>query len=212
MASWDPADSSLRPEWLFEVVNATQAHVYPPEFELLRRLLDAVPPESEIEHRITASIFARLQAISHRESRLAIEKAPTLEDNRRDTESQTVARSVAEAEKILRTECNAHWTVERIARRVGCNRTDLEAAFRRHGLRTLHGYLVLCRIERARQLLRNTAWRIEEIARGVGYRSKTSLHEQFRRETAMSPEDYRVRWRHTRPNRAVLALLDHLSS
>jgi len=86
------------------------------------------------------------------------------------------------------------WTVERLARRVGCNRTDLERSFRRLTSHTIHQYLSARRVTAAQSLLRTTAWRVEEVARGVGYRSKVSLYRHFSRTLGMTPDEYRQRW------------------
>ena len=54
-------------------------------------------------------------------------------------------------------------------------------------------YLLNLRIEKACQLLASTSDNIEQIALKVGYESHSAFSQVFRKATAMSPQEYRLR-------------------
>lgn len=87
-----------------------------------------------------------------------------------------------------------HWTLERLSKRSACNRTQLEEAFQLVFGVTIHEYLTRRRIERAKLLLKLTCWRIEAVAKEVGYSSKVSLYSNFKKVVGLTPEEYRKRW------------------
>ncbi len=186
-----PARSSscVRPEWLFTVVNRVQALATadagtpfpPPEAGL-----DA---QSELERELARTLLTRLQA---EQTSWAARHAPAADA---PPPSQTpVDDAVARAQRLLGAHYARRWTLEALAGRVGCNRTDLESGFRRQCSYTVHTYLVIRRVAAAQELLRTTAWRINEVGKAVGFRSKVTLYEHFRRVLRMTPDEYRRRW------------------
>lgn len=56
---------------------------------------------------------------------------------------------------------------------------------------TIFGYIVQYRLEKAKELLRDTNEHITRIAEHVGYSTKTSFYLAFKRHTGMSPTEYR---------------------
>ncbi len=56
---------------------------------------------------------------------------------------------------------------------------------------TIFGYIIYCRLEKAKQLLRDTDMHITRIAEVVGYSAKTSFYLAFKRHTGISPTEYR---------------------
>jgi AraC family transcriptional regulator len=54
-----------------------------------------------------------------------------------------------------------------------------------------HQYVLERRVSRARQLLRDTAWPIAEVAVAVGFSSQSHLSTWFRRIVGVSPAAYR---------------------
>lgn len=57
-----------------------------------------------------------------------------------------------------------------------------------------HRWLLKQRVIRARELLEMTRIPIEQVAERVGFGSATVLREHFRRDTGLSPKDYRTRF------------------
>ena len=78
-----------------------------------------------------------------------------------------------------------------IARQVGCSVPALYRHFNRVTGQTPRQYAIQMRIERAIDLLRRTDWKVEAIAREVGWRSKTNLHAAFVRRIGTSPGQVR---------------------
>jgi AraC-like DNA-binding protein len=74
-----------------------------------------------------------------------------------------------------------------IARQVGCSVPALYRHFNRAVGQTPRQYTIHRRIERAIDLLQTTNWKVETIAREVGWRSKTNLHAAFGRCVGVSP-------------------------
>lgn len=56
---------------------------------------------------------------------------------------------------------------------------------------TIFGYIVHYRLEKAKELLRDTDEHVTRIAEYVGYSSKTSFYLAFKRHTGISPTEYR---------------------
>lgn len=80
---------------------------------------------------------------------------------------------------------------ESISRELGMNYRYLSTVFREAtGLR-LRGYLNLVRVRQATHLLRNTAYNISEIAHRVGFADPLYFSRIFKRETGISPTEYR---------------------
>lgn len=217
MLSQELSGQSLRPEWLFEVVRRVQVLAPSPADSsvapTLDQLFELFPPESALEQQLKHELLARLKAEQAIWSARQVDHPDTLcVDASREPSPQSARLEaiVARAQQLLQSDFGSHWTVEGVARRVGCNRTDLERGFQRNCTYTVHRYLIVCRIDAAKQLLRNTAWRVGEVAKAVGFRSKVSLYEHFRRVLHMTPDEYRRRWTLVSANDQVRRLLSRL--
>jgi AraC-like DNA-binding protein len=200
----------LRPEWLFEVVNRLQPFAAPTEDALIPdRVFELFSPESDLEHQLKRHLLACLK--EKRRMRPGPKRShpgTTSKDLTGElrTQADRVDAAVQKAQLLLQRDFAASWSVERIARRVGCNRTDLEIGFQRYCAHTVHSYLILCRVDAAKLLLKETAWRVGEVAKAVGCRSKVSLHQHFRRTLGMTPDQYRRRWMFVAPNKYLQEL------
>jgi AraC family transcriptional regulator len=64
--------------------------------------------------------------------------------------------------------------------------------FRQATGQTPHHYVIMCRIERAKQLLRETEWPIIEIGRQVGFTDQSYFTAVFRKHVATTPRVYRA--------------------
>jgi len=73
------------------------------------------------------------------------------------------------------------------------SRSHFHAVFREQTGKTLVQYLTEIRIEKAKELLRNTEMPIAEIASQTGFRASSYLGQIFRSATSMSPGQYRKR-------------------
>jgi AraC-like DNA-binding protein len=196
-----PSTALVRPEWVFEFTNALQASLAvegdPDEASPAQRATAAWPPEGPAETAYAVALLSRSE-VERRRWAARRTNPPILSSASDEVREADTASSEAaiKAGVMVRDSPNQQWTLDAIARTAHRNRTDLQRAFRRHWIYSIHTYLVMSRIESAKRLLRTTAWRLEEVAKAVGYRSKVSLHRNFRLMTGMTPDEYRRRWHH----------------
>lgn len=82
--------------------------------------------------------------------------------------------------------------IKEIADYLGLDRSYLCKLFKRATNYTPMEYLISFRIRKARQLLKQTDLPIQHIAYSVGYSDPFAFSKLFKRETGMSPSDYRA--------------------
>jgi AraC-like DNA-binding protein len=81
--------------------------------------------------------------------------------------------------------------LDNVAANVGLSPAGLRARFKTETGYTLHEYLLHRRLEEARRRLTETADEITTIAHELGFSSSQYFATVFRRETGMTPGDYR---------------------
>jgi AraC-like DNA-binding protein len=86
-----------------------------------------------------------------------------------------------------------------LAREAHASRAHFVRSFKTAFGETPHQYLVRRRVERAKELLRNTALPVTEVSLAVGFRSLGSFSTTFRRLVGESPSAYAQRWRPAAP-------------
>lgn len=79
----------------------------------------------------------------------------------------------------------------RIAQEVGLSASHFSRQFAAAGGMAPSRYFIARRVERARQLLRESDLSIVEVALAVGYSNPSHFAQVFRRETGVAPMDYR---------------------
>jgi AraC family transcriptional regulator len=83
--------------------------------------------------------------------------------------------------------------IDELAQAVGLSRFHFARAFKESTGLPPHRYQIGLRIERARMLLETTALPVADIAVRVGYAAPQAFAQVFRRETGLSPSDWRRR-------------------
>lgn len=78
-----------------------------------------------------------------------------------------------------------------IAEQVYLNPVYLSRIYKQITGETLSRYISGCRLENARELLKNSSLKINEIASGVGYESAAHFSRVFKKEYGISPQEYR---------------------
>ncbi len=86
-------------------------------------------------------------------------------------------------------------TVDSLAQHFLVGRRTLERRFRAATHNSVMGYVQRVRIERARALLEQAQANIDQVAERVGYQDRRAFSELFARHVAMSPAEYRRRYR-----------------
>src|SRR5215217_200949 len=91
----------------------------------------------------------------------------------------------------VRRDPAAYPDAARLAAAAGVGGTRLNALFRRHFHTTPAAFLARERVAAAARLLTADGAAIGDAAHGAGYESLSAFHEAFRRQTGMTPGDYR---------------------
>jgi AraC-like DNA-binding protein len=201
----------VRPEWLFEVANYIQGLVCSQHPVLVEAKVRKIwPPESAFERQLLNAMVAQLEvsSLAYCADGQALRNSPRAKEQAdgRDFKRDRAKLAAEEAADLIRSHPAGHWTPAVLARRTHCNRTQLQAAFRSRWLYSIHTYLNICRIGAAKTLLRSTVWRLDAIAKEIGYRSKVSLFANFRLVLDMTPDAYRQRWAQTLAKGPVIQL------
>jgi AraC-like DNA-binding protein len=89
--------------------------------------------------------------------------------------------------------------VPALAREAHASRAHFVRSFKKAFGETPHKYLLRRRIERAKELLRNTPLSVTEVSLAVGFRSLGSFSTAFRQLVGESPSAYTRRWRSAVP-------------
>ena len=84
------------------------------------------------------------------------------------------------------------WTIEKLASDVGLSRAAFAKRFKDLVGQPVFGYLTGLRIQRAKELLRDTALPVYEIAERAGYESDLSFTRTFKKHTGRTPRQYRL--------------------
>jgi AraC-like DNA-binding protein len=172
----------LRPEWMVEIAREVEAFVRSldgaaADSMRLERFFTSLPaPERDLERWILNDIRDRL-ALSH-----GLVGRHTRAEHARD---------------LLLDEYRTPWTLDRLARAVGCNRTTLQTEFQTLTGATVHQFLVHRRVSAAVQMLEESDLKASRVSREVGYRSHSAFLRHFKKITGVTLTSYRVtRLRH----------------
>ena len=82
-------------------------------------------------------------------------------------------------------------TLTDLAGVVNLSTSHLTKLFKQSQGRTLHQYLIHCRIERAKQLLKHKQLTIAEVATQVGFSDQSHFTHHFKRQTGLTPRVFR---------------------
>lgn len=97
--------------------------------------------------------------------------------------------------QIIKKYINDHYdkqpTLEEFAVQVELNPIYLSSLFKKHTGMTLTDYLIETRLEKAKELLKNTVLTISQISYEVGYKDSKYFSKLFRRKVGIKPNDYR---------------------
>ena len=85
-----------------------------------------------------------------------------------------------------------HWTIEELARSVGSSRAAFAKRFKHLVGETVFQYLTSLRMQRARQMLRDTALPVYEVAQRAGYDSDLAFTRAFKKNTGQTPRQFRL--------------------
>jgi AraC-like DNA-binding protein len=98
---------------------------------------------------------------------------------------------VGKALRLLHANPVRDWTVEELAREVGLSRSVLAHRFVELVGEAPMRYLVTWRMQLAKQMMREGAHNIQEVATRVGYESEAAFNRAFKRATGSPPAAWR---------------------
>jgi LacI family transcriptional regulator len=104
-------------------------------------------------------------------------------------------KGVANSLRFIWEHCHEMIGVEDLVGVAAMSRRGLHKAFMEHLGRTPGQELQRVRIERAKRLLRESAYKLEVLANMCGYQSANSFCIAFKQATGMSPKQYREQTR-----------------
>ena len=102
-----------------------------------------------------------------------------------------IPTEVLAAQRLLRESCQRPWRLRALAEAVQLSASHLRALFRTHLGIAPHGYLLQCRLERARELLRTSDAPITAMAVEVGFSSSQHFAKAFKAEMGCSARSFR---------------------
>ena len=97
------------------------------------------------------------------------------------------------ASRIEKDFKNPGISISRISEELGINRAGLSRAFSRRLGMSPQQYLLSLRMQKAMSLLKETDLRVSEVAYSVGYTDPNYFARAFKKNTGMTPGDFRVR-------------------
>lgn len=113
----------------------------------------------------------------------------------RDSEGQFIAalsdKRISRALQQLHTNPETAWTLDTLSEKVGMSRAAFAKRFKELVGHPMFEYLTMLRIQRARELLRESNLPLYEVANRVGYESDLAFTKTFKKYTGTTPTRYR---------------------
>ncbi|MDD2706836.1 MAG: helix-turn-helix transcriptional regulator [Verrucomicrobiae bacterium] len=103
--------------------------------------------------------------------------------------------AVVHAKHQLENRPSVQWTIHKLAKQCGLSPTHLSKQFLKNVGVSPHHYHLICRVKRAKELLRQTNSPITSIALELGFSSSQHFAEVFHRLTGTSARGYRCKCR-----------------
>ena len=114
------------------------------------------------------------------------------EDNSSDN-STSYNLNVNKALKFIEENYKNQITLDQVCEKIGINKSYFCTIFKEHTNKTFSNYLSSYRINKSKDLLKNTDMPITEIAFIVGFNSVNYYNNNFKKLTNMTPAQYRNR-------------------
>lgn len=98
---------------------------------------------------------------------------------------------VRNVKKHLKQHYKEGIVLKEVAETFGLTNTYLSMLFKKETGETLKDYLTALKIEKAKELLKETNWQVSEIAKEIGYDNEHYFSRIFKQKTEMTPTGYR---------------------
>ena len=154
------------------------------------------PPLSSVEpdtHRIGHEAARMLDAMIHgRSTPRSLKIKPRRIVQRQSTDVAAIDDlQVAASLHFIRQHAHEPMNVSDVIEHAGISRRSLERRFAATLGRSPHEEILRVRLDRVRQLLRDTAYPLAEVARLAGFRHAEYMSAMFKRQTGQTPGRYR---------------------
>lgn len=106
-------------------------------------------------------------------------------------EARNYPRVIAEAKRYIREHYTEQISLPEVAATVGLTPSYFSTVFKEHLGMSFSAYLTVVRIERAKELLKDTHYRVYEISHMVGYSNQYYFNRLFKKMVGVTPLDFR---------------------
>jgi LacI family transcriptional regulator len=160
---------------------------------LSRPTLTSVAPDTEGIGWMAAELLDRI--LDGATVDPCLHKRPPLRVVERDSTDITTAPDpqVRAASRVIRDRACRGISVDQVCELAGCSRSTLDNLFKKHLGRSIAGEMVRVRLGRAMRLLEASSATLEDVAQECGFHSATYFCRFFKRESGMTPAQYRSR-------------------
>ncbi|XLS30570.1 helix-turn-helix domain-containing protein [Flavobacteriaceae bacterium M23B6Z8] len=110
--------------------------------------------------------------------------------DRRKILRQVTIKSIEDAVEIIQDEIGSMESIPSLAKRVGLNQNTLQNGFKHLYKTSVNEYIRNYRIEKAKDLLENSALNITEITYKIGINSRSYFSKLFKEKYGISPKRY----------------------
>ncbi|WP_169720758.1 helix-turn-helix domain-containing protein [Arenibacter certesii] len=107
------------------------------------------------------------------------------------TEDKRIAKQMAQAKKLLLANLSETPSLKELATAVGTNEYHLKVHFKAHFGNSVMAYLREYKMEKAKNLLKESDRKITDIAESLGYKYATHFSAAFKKHHGKLPTDYR---------------------
>ncbi|MFH0777596.1 MAG: DNA-binding response regulator [Candidatus Eisenbacteria bacterium] len=122
---------------------------------------------------------------------LHLELGPTREDQREPPTGMRGNTLVAGAINYIEENLITIRGSTDVSGHLGVTREHLSRQFTKYTGHTLWDFITMCRVDRAKELLRQRSLLVKQIFREVGFNCESSFFRAFVRHTGLTPEGYR---------------------
>lgn len=158
----------------------------------------APPNFSELSMRLKNMYYLFFSADKYRLEKLDLDLRALMysiasgdEDAAGDTRVEMQRHRLRQLRRLISDDPNSYRTVAEAAEFVGLSVSSFEHLYKQYFSISYVNDLIRSRIKRSCMLLNTTDWTVARIAEASGYENETFFYRQFKRQTGVSPRQYR---------------------
>lgn len=134
--------------------------------------------------------FRKMQT-SHDMENFVMDNLLYLENMMKESKTGKSRRVVRDVENIIERNYNQNITIQQLADEVFMSTGHLQILFKKETGNTINDYITMVRIEKARELLKDPAVKVYEVANSVGYQDTNYFTRIFKKIVGELPMEYR---------------------